>query len=286
MWGELRPIEADRLVEVERAFIEDDGSLRGLMAEIGLHRAPQPGRALDQARALGWVDDAGKPTMVGLKVADSCREYRLWEERLRRMPHHDTIQELRVEEFGGLSVVELGSGFGCNLLSLAQSAREVVGVEIEPVYGQLGPILARVAGLSPPCIVRAGADATGLEPGRFDRVLVLGAMQYMPILETMGEVHRLLRPGGRAYLLHSHFTGFVRSLVGSLRRGERVSPREAVNLVGMLAYPYIGRAFMRPSDHVYLTHAVMRRWSRQVGLVPKEFRVVAHETFYWLERPD
>lgn len=285
MWGELRPLDDQELRTAEENLLDEGLPVLDLMAAVGLHQVPEAGPAAEKAQASGWLDAQLRPTMIGSKIADSCREFKLWEERGRAMPLADTVDEVRVEAFEGLDVVELGSGFGCNLLSLSQSALSVTGIEIEPVYGQLAPILARRAGLAAPRVLQAGADATGLPAASVDRVLIVGAMQYMPIPETLKEMQRILRPGGMAYAFHSHFGGHLELLGEIVKTRGRIPAREVINLAGMMLYPYIGRAIMRPSDHVYPTHRWMARWARDAGLETVHARVLGRETFYAWRRP-
>lgn len=282
MWGELRPLSDAELARAEAAIDSDDGSLMSFMARVGVIKAvPHGDPAEERAKSLGWVDTRG-PTSVGSKIADSCREYRFWEERLRQMPAQPEVPEISAPRLRGRDVVELGSGFGCNLLSLQGQASRAVGVEIEPVYRQLGPVLARKAGLEPPELIGASAHDTGLEPEQFDVMLCLGSLQYMPVREVLSEAARLLRPGGHAYIQFGHFSGYLRALASNPRAH---SKRDLVLAPAMLLYPLLGRRLMRPFDPVYPPRRLMCKWLHDAGFETARARGVHNETFYEARRP-
>lgn len=247
-----------------------------------MHRAVSPDAEIERlARDLGWWDRSATP--VGLKVGDSCRELVMWEARGRRIHEADRLAVMQESTFRGRRVAELGSGFGCNLLALDGVAVELVGVEIEPIYVQLSPILAAISGCRAPRIVEAGADRSGLEGRAYDVVLCLGALQYMPIEAVLCEIGRILAPGGIAILILSHLGGFLAKHRTRLRSAPlRTLPRELVTVAGMLVYPWVGRAFTRPSDPVYPTQRRMRAWLSGAGLELDLRRTVifGHETCY------
>src|SRR5262249_19744202 len=89
-------------------------------------------------------------TAFGNKCADSAREYLLWIERGRRIHGEDQYHATKLENFRQKDVLELGPGWGSNLVRLAAVSRRVVGVEIEPVYLEFSRILPKREGISPP----------------------------------------------------------------------------------------------------------------------------------------
>lgn len=287
MWGELKRLDDREVEAVERALTGELGRpLVDLMAAISMARTPDaPEEAWEVATRLGWIQNRSRcvATPVGLKVGDSCREFTMWEERARRIHEADRLEVMKEATFRGRRVAELGCGFGCNLLSLDGIADEIVGVEIEPVYVQMSPILSKVAGLPPPKILQAGADRTGLPSDTYDVVLNLGALQYMPIEDVLAETARVLRRGGVAIMILSHLAGYLRLAVPRLfQLPVRTTVRDLVTITGMLTYPWLGRAFTRPSDPVHPTQRRMKRWLDDVGLRPDESRttIFRHETCY------
>lgn len=287
MWGELKRLDDRELAAVERALTGELGRpLIDLMAAISMASTPRaPDEAWEAATRLGWIADrqGRTATPVGLKIGDSCREFLMWEERARRIHEADRLEVMNEATFQGRRVAELGCGFGCNLLSLEGIADEIVGVEIEPIYIQVSPILSRVAGLPAPKILQGSADRTGLQNDTYDVVLNLGALQYMPIEAVLAETARILKPGGLAVMILSHLAGFLAIAIPRLpKQTWRTNVREAVTIAGMITYPWIGRAFTRPSDPVHPTRRRMKRWLADVGLRLDEARttVFDHETCY------
>jgi SAM-dependent methyltransferase len=287
VWGELRRLDDAEIARAGDALVGEGGrDLIQLMADLSMHKRPNTSESVRQRAAeLRWIAGPNAPiaTPIGFKIGDSCREFLMWESRDRRIHEADRLDIMQEQTFRDRRIVELGCGFGCNLLSLQGVAKEIVGVELEPIYIQLSPFLARIAGAEAPRIVESGADKTGLESRSYDVVLNLGALQYMPIESVLAETSRLLAPGGTAIMILSHLTGFLRNLsTRVLHLSWRMRAREAVTVAGMLAYPWIGRAFTRPSDPVYPTQKRMARWLDDVGLQLDWNRTVifGHETCY------
>lgn len=231
-------------------------------------------------RDLGWVNTSNQLTDLGWKVADPFREYLMWEER-GRVIHYWNRGVLRAESFQGKFLVELGSGFGVNLLSLQALTRRSIGVDIEPIYAAFAPVLAARAGLEAPEIQITGADNVDVNDGDVDVILSMGALQYMPIRETLKEAGRILAPGGTAIFIHSHFAGHVRLAMERWVWRPKQMAREFLTLAGMVAYPYFGK-LTRPQDPIYPTQRQMKDWLLDAGLVldPDRTQVLDDETCY------
>lgn len=109
----------------------------------------------------------------------------------------------------GLDVLELGCGAAQWSCALAERGARPVGLDASA--RQLAHARARVARRPPlpaVALVQASANAVPLAGGSFDLVLSdHGAMSYADPHETLPEVHRLLRPGGR--LVFATFTPFT-----------------------------------------------------------------------------
>jgi SAM-dependent methyltransferase len=287
VWGELRRLDDAEISAARESLTSELGrELIQLMADLSMHRRPHAGAEVRQrAAALGWIAGPNAPiaTPIGFKIGDSCREFLMWESRDRRIHEADRLEIMQDRTFENRRIAELGCGFGVNLLSLQGVAKELVGVELEPIYVQLSPIFSALAAREQPKIVEASAAETGLSPGSWDVVLNLGALQYMPIEAVLAETSRLLQSGGTAVMILSHLAGFLRKVsTRMLHLSWRMRAREVVNIAGMLTYPWIGRAFTRPSDPVYPTHRRMERWLDDVGLQLDWSRtaIFGHETCY------
>ena len=227
--------------------------------------------ALPAARALELVTSEGAApalTVLGAHFSDSLTEYELWKARGRR--HHGALElaALQSERLHGLQVLEVGCGAGVNLLSLQRWA-EVVGVDVEPLYLQLGGLLARVEGLHAPARLCARAEQLPFADGTFDVVLFPGSLPYMRIERALGEAARVLRPGGRAIAVQSDLDQMLRLRLGRWR-WRLLAPlrcaRELRALAGMAAYPLCGRSFLPGSAPVHLGARRMERMLARCGL--------------------
>lgn len=247
--------------------------------------APAPPELRRRALELGWVLDVptSRPTVRGFQVGDACREYLLWEERGRRFPGAERAEALAEGSFEGQRVVELGCGIGCNLVSLNGAAREALGIEREFVRAQLAELMWELADLQVPRILVASAERTPLGQECCDTVVVLGALQYMPIRAVLAECERILAPGGRLVVVLPHFAGFLQRARGQFSSlSWRHRARDLFTVAGTLAYPWLGRGLPRPTDPVYPARQRLRRWMRAAGFEADErlTRALGHETCY------
>jgi SAM-dependent methyltransferase len=175
------------------------------------------------------------------------------------------------------------------LLSL-QSFAEVVGIDVEPFYLQFTGVLARLEGVPVPTRVCGQAERLPFEDESFDVALFHGSLPYMRIEQALREAGRVLRPGGRALLIHGDLRQAIASRAGRL--GWRllapvVILREMRAIAGMVAYPWLDRLFLEPFAPVYPTRSRMRRWLTQAGLrvSARETCRIAHEVCYVAEKP-
>lgn len=171
---------------------------------------------------LGWIRPGSlQLTQLGWFAADSCREYCFWRDRDRRLPFADEAPELVAEAFDGKSVLEIGSGCGANLMSLAGTAREVVGLEPMGIYRQLGSVLAESEGIGGIRVQEGHAETLPFGEARFDTVLCVTAHQYFQIAPALREIARVLKEAGELVIIGSTLGLFAgrgagRALGGSL----------------------------------------------------------------------
>lgn len=100
----------------------------------------------------------------------------------------------------GLRVLDFGCGRGeRSLLMLAHGAR-VDGIDISPVYISEAEEQALAAGHDPArfSFVAGDAHATPYDDGTFDLVIGEGILHHLDLDLAMSEIHRVLKPGGRA----------------------------------------------------------------------------------------
>lgn len=155
----------DALQNLELALCSESGrALMELMRDLIFLRSPEGsgGQVTEIASQIGLVDlTSGKIRLTdfGWKIGHALREYLYWEEQSRHISRTEWALTLREENFRDCDVLEIGSGFGRNLLSLQSIARSAIGVEIEPLYGPIGKILAGVAGMQTPgCSYRSSGS--------------------------------------------------------------------------------------------------------------------------------
>jgi ubiquinone/menaquinone biosynthesis C-methylase UbiE len=196
---------------------------------------------------------------------------------------------LHVDALRGKRILEIGCGAGVNMISLQRCA-DVVGIDVEPVYLEFSDILARVEGVPSPRRICARAERLPFEDESFDVALFPGSLPYMKVEEALREAARVLRPGGRAIAATSDLGQTVRDRCRARRwtlLSPRVFVREARALAGMLLYPWLGRAILKPFDPVHATRRSMRRWMEEAGLVfdSRATTVSARETYFVAEKP-
>jgi 2-polyprenyl-3-methyl-5-hydroxy-6-metoxy-1,4-benzoquinol methylase len=137
-----------------------------------------------------------KLTPFGSKCADSAREYVFWINRNRRLHGEDEWLVSRLENFRGKAILEIGAGWGCNLVRLGTVAERALGVEIEPVYVEFSKIIAKREGIPVPEIIVAQGEDIPLAPNQFDWIIIYSALEYMDIRRVFAECKRLLKPRG------------------------------------------------------------------------------------------
>ena len=93
----------------------------------------------------------------------------------------------------GLRVLELGCGAGDLSVELLHRGARLTALDISPGMVQLAR--ARAGGAT---FVVAPAEETGLPDASFDLVLGKWVLHHVDVAAAAREVHRLLRPGGRA----------------------------------------------------------------------------------------
>jgi SAM-dependent methyltransferase len=264
--------------EVDRALDGTEGAaLIDLMSRLSAREQVDGAspRAVATAERLGWIDEHRSLTASGLLAADPLREYAWWERRGRVITYNDRTAVLGPALFQGKRVVEIGCGFGVNLLTLQQQAAFAYGIEIQPYYLDFTAPLARHAGVPRPTILIGDASRIPLRDGSADVVIALGAFHLMPLRETLAAAARLLVPGGLVVLVNSVLSGHLRNLrdqLPSLVRRPKSLARQALTLANMLLYPLVGRRLTRPGDPVFLTRRLTQRWLGEAGFRVDEER--------------
>ena len=231
--------------------------------------------ALDVARQAGLVD-LGRIalTPLGWLAADPMREYAWWRERGGRLHSEGQHECLSLAHYAGKAVLEPGSGFGCNLLSMCRAPGRFVGVEPVALYRQLTPIFAEREGLPVPSVVDGSGEALPFAAGEFDVVVCYGAHQYMDVRVALAEMARVLRPGGQLQIVGSVLSlrEVAQRWLGKPQLGALKS--EMFTVANTWTYERTGRRLYVPRGPgmtgapIYPSVTYMQRWLREAGLRP------------------
>jgi SAM-dependent methyltransferase len=125
-------------------------------------------------------------------------------------------------ERGGVTiggrVLDAGCGGGGMPLSLAEHAREVVGIDPVERFGAAGMRLARERGLANLRFARADGMALPFRNGTFDLVLSHAVIEHVPNAERyLSECRRVLTPTGHCYLSTAPYLSFAGAHLPRLR---------------------------------------------------------------------
>ncbi len=244
---------------------------------LSLPLTAESSSAIDTAVRLGWVTDNSKPQLssLGWMVADPLREYRLWLDRDRRIHGELDHALLAPECYADKSVLEVGCGFGCNLLSLGlQTHGNFVGVEPMAVYRQFTPLLAEREGVKVPDVRDGTGEAIPFENELFDIVMCYSSLQYMDIEKALNEMTRVLRPGGQLQIIGGTLSTYSAHVMRQLV--QHPSPSTLLNgtrtIINTLSYQWLGRRLWKPASvfataaPIYPTYSAMSRLIRAAGL--------------------
>lgn len=131
----------------------------------------------------------------------------------------------------GARLLEVGCGMGTDLAAFARGGAEVFAVDLTPRHLHIARERLRVEG-HPVRLVRSDGESLPFPDASFDVVYSFGVLHHTPDTQkAFDEIHRVLRPGGRAIiaLYHRHsaffwiFTVATRGVLwgGLLREGYR-----------------------------------------------------------------
>lgn len=100
----------------------------------------------------------------------------------------------------GARVLDLGCGRGERSVDLLQRGAVVDGIDISEVYTNQAEAAARAAGFDEGRFTFVAGDAHALpyDDATFDLVVGDGILHHLDLDVALGELHRVLKPGGRA----------------------------------------------------------------------------------------
>ena len=98
-------------------------------------------------------------------------------------------------------VLEIGLGYGSLSQAMMSRDAEYLGLDIAVGPAGITNLRAGILG-KPPCALVADARNLPFETGSFDHVISIGCLHHTgDIARAVREVHRVLRPGGRAVVM-------------------------------------------------------------------------------------
>jgi SAM-dependent methyltransferase len=254
--------------DARKALLDPHSSeLIELMFRLNLRRSIEgvAGTAIATAVKLGWVQPGGQDlTPLGWLVADPIREYRFWLDRGRRVHGEADYELLAPERYSGKHVLEPGSGFGCNLLSLSRVPGRFVGLEPVALYRQFTPIFSEREGLPVPEVVDGKGEALPFPAETFDVVLCYSAHQYMDVRPALREMARVLKPGGQLQIIGGTLDAFASNMGGRLLRQPSLGSLKSYLLTigNTLTYEVLGRRIFVPRGPAATTAPIYPRFSR------------------------
>lgn len=234
--------------------------------------------SLTRAIELGWVDNSGRAlTPYGQLAADPIREYKFWLARGRTVHAEALYPILAAREYRGKRVLEPGSGFGANLMSLNLAGAESIGLEPVPVYRQFAKIFAEREGLPEPLIYDGVAEKMPFDDDEFDFVVVYSAHQYMDIGPAILEMARVLRPGGQLRIMGTVFGTFALGTLKEAVAGMKWGAIKGFSLtmINTLAYEILGKRIYVPRGDfstvapIYPRFSFISRSIERAGLLPR-----------------
>lgn len=143
-----------------------------------------------------------------------------------------------------LQVLDLATGTADQLLALYQSGKVATGIGIDPAEKMLEIGREKICkrGLENRLRLQAGsAEKIFATDGQFDAVtMAFGIRNVIDVNQTLGEIYRVLKPGGRALILEFSLPKYILMRWGYLFYLRHILPR----LGGMLsgdgaAYRYL-----------------------------------------------
>jgi SAM-dependent methyltransferase len=143
----------------------------------------------------------------GVKFADAEPGTRLFYERVeehRYSTEWHIPEAARFETTGGLKVLEIGCGLGTDGAQFAKAGADYTGVDLTEAAVELARKRFELFGLRG-CFRTADAENLDFADNSFDLVYSHGVLHHTPdTVRAVREIHRVLRPGGRAVVMLYH----------------------------------------------------------------------------------
>lgn len=272
----MRRLTPDELQSVRAALTSERGdALRRAFFELNLGLEVTVPDGLDFARELGWLDDQDRMSELALVIRDPLRELSLWLDREGVMASGDVVPLLQRHNYAGKRVLELGSGTGCNLMSLQGLDGTFIGLEPMLAYVQLSPTIAEMAGRPAPHLVTGFAESVPFADDSFDVALCYSSHQYMDIDRALAEMGRVLGHDGRIIIVGNSLRPFSAETIERFARTRDLGTlKYDLKAIGNTwSYQLIGRRAIGRSVNgttgqpVYPSDRYMRRKLERLGFL-------------------
>jgi SAM-dependent methyltransferase len=194
-------------------------------------------------------------------------DYATWYEAERREGYYGVVNRLEfgavAEAVAGRDVLEIGCGTGLILERTAAVARRATGIDLSAGMARFS---ATRKGLT---VAQASAVALPFADASFDVVYSFKVLPHVPDLGgTLGEIRRVLRPGGRAFVeVYNPWSlkRLANGVAGALGRGKPVYVRhDSLRRVRQVLPPgwevkaVRGVRIFAPSRHAYTLPGLAR----------------------------
>lgn len=151
-----------------------------------------------------WSGHVNTTQFVDASLQPGSPEFFLAARSARRNLFPYILDLIRSLEPQGASVLEVGSGMGCDLVEFAQLGASVHGIDLT----HPGVLLARgnlaQAGVTGR-LLEGDAERLPFSDSHFDVAYSFGVLHHTPDTErAISEILRVLRPGGRALIMLYH----------------------------------------------------------------------------------
>jgi ubiquinone/menaquinone biosynthesis C-methylase UbiE len=117
--------------------------------------------------------------------------------------------------FAGKRLLEVGFGMGTDLFQFASAGAHVSGVDLSPTHLEIASRRFALYGI-PADLRLADAEKLPFDEATFDAVYTFGVIHHTPdTQQAAAEIHRVLKPGGRAIIgvYHRYSAFFLFSVV-------------------------------------------------------------------------
>ncbi len=175
---------------------------------------PLPGSTVDTVRDF-WQSHINNEYYTG--AARASEEYFSEIEERRYRTHYHLPELFASMDGDGKKLLEVGCGIGVDSIQLAKRGYQVTAVDLTANALAVARQIAECRGVS--IDFRLGnAEGLGFPDESFDAVYSFGVLHHTPdIGRSVAEVHRVLRPGGIAYVMLYHRNSLVNLTHWALR---------------------------------------------------------------------